>query len=143
MQVILKRRVKLYEYQSVLLTLLSVIHEYSQIFLHVLNIYFALNYLDNEKRNNSAMSLFQYNKSKIHIINFDGYGFHWCVIMYFHSLWFSISCTVEIVFTTALHQHENGIRKPSPSSTCWLYNITAEESQLVHDQTGLKLVEVA
>lgn len=58
LQVILKRRVKLYEYQSVLLTLLSVIHEYSQIFLHVLNIYFALNYLDNEKRNNSAMSLF-------------------------------------------------------------------------------------
>ncbi|XP_034338070.2 uncharacterized protein [Magallana gigas] len=26
--------------------------------------------------------------------------------------------------------------------TCWLYNTTAEESQLVHDQTGLKLVEL-
>nr|XP_011417859.2 uncharacterized protein LOC105321297 isoform X1 [Crassostrea gigas] len=26
--------------------------------------------------------------------------------------------------------------------TCWLYNTTAEESQLAHDQNGLKLVEL-
>lgn len=42
--------------------------------------------------------------------------FHWSVKLYLYSLWFSISCTVEIVFMTAIHQHENGIRKTSPSS---------------------------